>query len=164
MSKRISKAVELNDPVFLGRAVERLSSLIEDQSATVLQAHGVTIPVKSCSLVSVLAVHGAATAAELARSLDISHQLVLQKIPKLLKLGLIETRQDEDARKRMFALTAEGMSQYRRFRTSSATIRRAYSELFAEIGDVFDLASKATQALQRQSLAERSGIMALRRT
>ena len=162
MSKR-TNAAELDDPVFLGRAVERLSALIEEQSATVFQAHGVTIPVKSCSLVSVLAVRGAATAAELARSLDTSHQLVLQKIPKLLKLGLIETRQDEDARKRTFVLTAEGTRQYGRFQRGSTAIRSAYSELFAEIGDVFDLASRATEVLQKRTLAERAGVTTSRR-
>jgi DNA-binding MarR family transcriptional regulator len=154
--KNIVETAGLDDPVFLGRAVERLSMLIEEQSAIVLRAYDVIIPVKSCSLVAVLGAHGTATAAELARSLDVSHQLVLQKIPKLLKLGLIKTEQDQDdARKRRFSLTAVGVDQSRRFQFSRAMIRAAYVELFGEVGDLFDLTSRTAVALQQRPLADR---------
>ena len=158
--KHISKTVVLDDPVFLGRAVERLSTLIEEQSGTVLRANNVTIPVKSCSLVAVLEAQGAATAAELSKSLDVSHQLVLQKIPKLLKLGLIKAEQDqEDGRKRTFTLTAEGVSQIKRFESSRTVIRAAYVELFAEVGDLFDLTSRTELALRQRSIGERAGVI-----
>lgn len=158
--RHTSKPVVLDDPVFLGRAVERLSTLIEEQSGTVLRAHNVIIPVKSCSLVAVLGAQGAATAAELSKSLDVSHQLVLQKIPKLLKLGLIKSEQDqEDGRKRTYSLTAEGVSQIRLFQRSRAMIYAAYVELFAEVGDLFDLTCRTEAALRQRSLGERVGVI-----
>lgn len=158
--KHISKTVVLDDPVFLGRSVERLSTLIEEQSGVVLRSYDVTIPVKSCSLVAVLEARGAATAAELAKNLDVSHQLVLQKIPKLLKLGLIKSEQDqEDGRKRTFSLTAEGVSQIKQFRRSRTAIRAAYVDLFAEVGDLFDLTLRTEVALRQRSIGERAGVI-----
>jgi DNA-binding MarR family transcriptional regulator len=158
--KNSVETATLDDPVFLGRAVERLSMLIEEQSEIVLRRYDVTIPVKSCSLVAVLSALGSATAAELARSLDVSHQLVLQKIPKLLKLGLIEIEQDQDdARKKRFTLTAEGLSQNEQFQRSRVLIRAAYVEMFAEVGDLFDLTSKTAAALRKRPLAERVDVI-----
>ena len=58
--------VPLDDPVFLGRTVERLSTLIETQSEVIFKEHGVIIPVKSCSLMIQLARLEHATAADLA--------------------------------------------------------------------------------------------------
>lgn len=148
--------VGLDDPIFLGRAVERLSDLIAEQCETMLRDQGVTIPVKSYSLVSVLAQLGSGTAADLSRQLDVSHQLVLQKIPKLVKLGLITSARDgDDARKKMFSLTREGERQWEKFQHCRNLIRQAYDGLFAEVGNVMDVISKASAALHRQPLGER---------
>lgn len=150
------RADALDDPIFLGRAVERLSNMIEEQCEVIFRMHGVTIPVKSCSLISVLAQLNTGTAAELSRHMDVSHQLVLQKIPKLVKLGLISSALDrEDARKRAFSLTAEGHRQLKRFQHCRSLILEAYGELFAEIGDLISVISKASSALRHRSLKER---------
>lgn len=146
----------LDDPIFLGRAAERFSNMIEDQCEVVFRTHGVTMPVKSCSLISVLAQLRTGTAADLSRHLDVSHQLVLQKIPKLVKLGLVTSAPDRnDARKRAFSVTTEGRRQLRQFQHCRALILEAYGELFAEVGDLFTLISKASSSLRDRPLNER---------
>lgn len=148
--------VPLNDPVFLGRAVERLSTLIEVQSEAVFQEYGIVIPVKSCSLMTQLAKLENATAAELARALDVSHQLVLQKLPKLLKLQLIVGRQEpEDARKKSFSLTAKGKQQLQTFLECRELIKAAYTGLFHEVGNLFALTANFTNALVDKPLSQR---------
>lgn len=148
--------VAIDDVVFLGRAVERLSVLIADQSQTVFDRMGIVIPVRSCSLMTVLARHGPATASDLARALGHSHQLVMQKIPKLLRLGLIEHRADrDDARRRVFHLTDDGADQVARFDRSTALLRAAYDGLFAEVGDVRHCVDRTMDALTATPLDTR---------
>lgn len=146
----------IDDVVFLGRAVERLSGMIADQTQTVFDRMGIVIPVRSCSLVAVLAAHGSASAADLARTLGHSHQLVMQKIPKLVRLGLISHRNDDhDARRRVFLLTEEGTKQFEMFEKCTALICAAYADLFTEVGDVRHCVDRATAALEQKPLGER---------
>jgi DNA-binding MarR family transcriptional regulator len=148
--------VPLDDPVFLGRTVERLSTLIETQSEVIFREHGVVIPVKSCSLMTQLDRLEQATAADLARALDVSHQLVLQKLPKLVKLRLIVATQDpEDARKKSFSLTAAGNKQLEIFLECRALIEQAYSGLFDELGDLFSLTNTFIGELEARPLSSR---------
>lgn len=156
MTERKRNPPEIDDVVFLGRAVERLSLLIEAQSQIVFETMGVVIPVRSCSLMTVLAALGTASAADLARELGHSHQLVMQKMPKLLRLGLVQHRNDnDDARRRIFMPTDEGLAQLQKFEQSMSLIRDAYSELFAEVGDVRQLVDRATDALIKRPLDRR---------
>lgn len=146
----------IDDGVFLGRAVERLSILIADQSQAVFDAMGVVIPVRSCSLLTLLAVRGPASASDLARELGHSHQLVMQKMPKLLRLGLVRQRDDDsDARRRIFELTNEGVLQLERFEQCAALIRTAYAGLFAEVGDVRKFVDRTVEALNEKPLDKR---------
>lgn len=146
----------IDDVVFLGRAVERLSVLIAEQSQLVFDTMGIVIPVRSCSLMTVLAMLGTASASDLARELGHSHQLVMQKIPKLIRLGLIEHRSDDDdARRRIFTPTDEGLSQLAKFEQCAVLIRAAYAELFAEVGDIRQFVDRAADALNERPLDER---------
>lgn len=146
----------VDDGAFLGRAVERLSALIADQSKAVFDAAGLVIPVRSCSLMMVLAKLGTASAADLARELEHSHQLVMQKIPKLIRLGLIEQcDDDDDARRRVFHLTDEGISQLAIFERCAKRIVMAYQELFEEVGDIRRLVDRTIAALNDKPLDKR---------
>lgn len=156
MTERKRNPPEIDDVVFLGRAVERLSILIEEQSQSIFNKMGVVIPVRSCSLMTVLAALGTASAADLARELGHSHQLVIQKMPKLVRLGLVQYRNDEhDARRRIFIPTDEGLAQLQKFKQSMSLIRDAYAGLFAEVGDVRQLVDRATDALNEKPLDKR---------
>ncbi len=142
--------------VFLGRAVERLSVLIADQSKIVFDKKGITIPVRSCSLMTVLAGLNKATASDLARELGQSHQLVMQKIPKLLRLDLVTFQPDEDdARKKIFHLTAEGERQLEKFEQCCDALRAAYQALFDEVGNVQEMVARTVDALNEQPLDQR---------
>ena len=158
MAERKTNPAAIDDVAFLGRTVERLSVLIAEQSKAVFDDRGIVIPVRSCSLMTVLAKLGAASASDLARELGHSHQLVMQKIPKLISLGLIRDRiDDEDARRRLFQLTDKGIAQFAKFEQCTVLLRTAYARLFAEVGDVKDLVERTTAALDDTPLRDRVG-------
>ena len=156
MTEKKNNPAAVDDVVFLGRAVERLSVLIAEQSQVVFDTMGIVIPVRSCSLMTVLATLGTASASDLARELGHSHQLVMQKIPKLVRLGLIQQRgDDDDARRRLFIPTDAGLSQLAKLAQCSVLIREAYAGLFAEVGDVRQLVDRAADALNERPLDKR---------
>jgi DNA-binding MarR family transcriptional regulator len=156
LTERKPNPVAIDDGVFLGRAVERLSVLIADQTKMVFDSMGVVIPVRSCSLMIVLAKLGKASASDLARELGHSHQLVMQKIPKLVSLALLDHQIDNnDARRKIFYLTDEGVAQLAKFEKCTALIRNAYDDLFAEVGDVRQCIDRTVDALSQRPLDER---------
>ncbi|MEG3168261.1 MarR family transcriptional regulator [Sphingomonas sp. LB3N6] len=156
MAERRTNPPAIDDVAFLGRTVERLSVLIAEQSKAVFDDRGIVIPVRSCSLVTVLAKLGAASASDLARELGHSHQLVMQKIPKLVSLGLIRDRtDDDDARRRLFQLTDKGVEQFAKFEQCTVLLRTAYARLFADVGDVKNLVERTTAALDDTPLRDR---------
>jgi DNA-binding MarR family transcriptional regulator len=98
-----------------------------------------------------------ASAAELARTLGQSHQLVVQKCPALLRLGLVTQHADPgDARRKMFRLTDAGRDQLDRIDAYSARIEAIYRTLFEEVGDVHGVILKALNALAEKPLSERA--------
>ncbi|MCA0209966.1 MAG: MarR family winged helix-turn-helix transcriptional regulator [Proteobacteria bacterium] len=147
---------DLDDISFLGRLSEALSQRIEEQTRPLFDDAGITIPVRSCSLLTALDAAGEASAAELARALGQSHQLVVQKCPALLRLGVITQHADPaDARRKILRLTDAGRDQLRRIDDYSAKISDVYRTLFEEVGDVHGAILKALNALADKSLAER---------
>lgn len=146
----------LDDISFLGRLSEALSAKIEDQTRPLFDAAGIVVPVKSCSLLTALGDAGEASAAELARALGQSHQLVVQKCPALLRLGLVTQHADPgDARRKIFRLTDAGRDQLARIAAYSERISGVYSTLFEEVGDVHGAIVKALRALENRTLAQR---------
>lgn len=149
-------STDLDDITFLGRLSEALSQRIEEQTRPLFDDAGITIPVRSCSLLTALDAAGEATAAELARALGQSHQLVVQKCPALLRLGVITQHADPaDARRKIFRLTDRGRDQLRRLDAYGARIAEVYRTLFEEVGDVHGAIRKALNALADKPLAER---------
>lgn len=147
---------DLDDISFLGRLSEALGQRIEEQTRPLFDDAGITIPVRSCSLLTALDAAGEASAAELARALGQSHQLVVQKCPALLRLGVITQHADPaDARRKILRLTDAGRDQLRRIDDYSAKISDVYRTLFEEVGDVHGAILKALNALADKSLAER---------
>jgi len=153
---KFGSAATIDDAVFLGRTVERLSILIAEQSKEVFDDNGIVIPVRSCSLMIVISKLGTASAADIARELGRSHQLVMQKIPKLVKLGLIIQYPDEqDARRKLFKVTDLGAKQLMRFEQCRDRLRAAYEGLFAEVGDLKKMVEQTAEALNRKPLDRR---------
>ncbi|QCB53695.1 MarR family transcriptional regulator [Sphingopyxis sp. PAMC25046] len=149
-------APEIDDITFLGRLSEALSQRIEEQTRPLFDGAGIVVPVRSCSLLTALNAVGEASAADLARTLGQSHQLVVQKCPALLRLGLITQHADPaDARRKVFRLTEAGHDQLRRLDAYSARIREVYRALFEEVGDVHGTILKALKALDARPLSAR---------
>lgn len=141
---------------YLGRHCELLSDLIEEQTAELFAQRGIAIPVKSCSLVGALASRQPASASDLAGALGRSHQIIMQKLPKLIRLGLVERADDPaDKRRSLLRLTAQGRDQMDRLQEVLPLIEAAYAQIERQIGPVRAPLLAALEALQSRSLAER---------
>jgi len=146
---------------FLGRLAEDLSDLVASQSQVLFSAREIAIPVRSVSLMVALDRLQPATATDLADALEKSHQLVSQKLPKLLQLGLVERIEcPTDRRRKLYSLTEAGCVNLERFADLQPALERAYTELAAEVGDIHALLRKTARALETVSLAERIGAAA----
>jgi DNA-binding MarR family transcriptional regulator len=144
------------DRVFLGRLAETLGNLIESQSADLFDRAGLAVPVKSCSLMLAIRALEPAAAVDLARHLDCSHQLVLQKIPKLLQLGLVDQQPcRQDRRRKLFRLTDEGRRNLVIADALFPAIERAYDGLGAGAADIYGAVEATLAALQARPLVER---------
>lgn len=147
--------IELNH-TFLGRLSEQLSELIEQQSAEVFKRAGIIIPVKSSSLLGAVATLGPVSVADLVRALDRSHQLIQQKMPKLLTLGLVSRRPDpDDQRVILIEITDRGREQLALLDGLDPGFERAYAEMEEDAGPVFDGISRAIRSLKARPLIDR---------
>ena len=147
----------LDDISFLGRLSEMLSQMIEDQTRDLFDAAGIVVPVKSCSLLTALRQAGEASPAQLARTLGQSHQLVIQKCPALVRLGLVTQHPDPaDARRKLLRLTDKGRVQLAMVDAYSENITGVYQRLFEETGDVHAMILKTLQALKARPLRDRA--------
>ncbi|SJM59588.1 hypothetical protein FM111_07195 [Brevundimonas diminuta 3F5N] len=144
------------DRTFLGRLSEQLSELIEQQSAEVFKRAGIVIPVKSSSLLGAIATLGPVSVADLVRALDRSHQLIQQKMPKLLALDLVSRRPDpNDQRVNLIEITDRGREQLALLDRLTPEFERAYAEMEEEAGPVFDTIGRAIRSLKTRALSDR---------
>lgn len=147
--------IELNR-TFLGRLSEQLSDLIEQQSAEVFKRAGLVLPVKSSSLLVAIATLGPVSVADLVRALDRSHQLIQQKVPKLVKLGLVTRQPDpDDQRVTLIEITDSGREQLVLLESLDGEFIRAYAEMEDEAGPVFDSINRAILSLKSRPLIDR---------
>ena len=141
---------------FLGRLSEQLSDLIEQQSAEVFKRAGLVLPVKSASLLTAIATRGPVSVSDLVRALSRSHQLIQQKMPKLLALDLVTRRSDpDDQRVILIEITDKGREQLALLDRLAPEFERAYAEIEQDAGPVFDAIDRAIQALKARPLIER---------
>ncbi len=149
-------SLSFSEAYFLGRLSEELSDMIAGQAAAVFDQAGLVIPIKSCSLMLAIEAMEPASAKTLAVTLARSHQLVSQKLPKLLKLGLLSCEQDpEDLRLKQYRLTDYGREQMRIFHDLEARLVAAYQALDDDIGGVIGPIKDTLVALQKRPLTER---------
>lgn len=147
---------ELSDIVFLGRASEELNDLIDEQTAAIFAARGIVVPVRSCSVLLTITKHGPITITELSDRLGRSRQLILQKLPKLVGLGLIsQHHDDQDARRKLIEIAAKGREQIVLLTRCMADIEKGYEELIADIGDVHGHIIDAIRSLREKPMVER---------
>jgi DNA-binding MarR family transcriptional regulator len=144
---------------FLGLLSEQLSDLIEQQSAEVFRRAGLVIPVKSASLLGAIASRGPVSISDLVRALNRSHQLIQQKMPKLLALGLVTRRPDpQDQRAVLIEITDKGREQLALLDGLARAFDRAYAEMEGEAGPVFEGIGRAIEGLKARPLIDRMEI------
>ena len=149
-------ALDINGIAFFGRSLEKFQDLALRQTEAVFERVGVVVPSRSCSLLLAIRDHDRVSASDLSQILGYSHQRVLQKIPKLRKLGLISTRQDDDdARRRIFELTQKGEAQAKLLEKVLPAFAEAYQGLFREVGNIDRILSDALAAISTHPLGER---------
>lgn len=140
---------------FIGKQADDLGNLISEQIKPIYQSLGIIVPVKSCSIIHTLFTVNHASVTELAKALKQSHQLVKQKLPRLLKLGLIDMRNDPDDKRRMlYRLTPLGEAQARLLNENS--LHQVYADLSAEINtDLYAVLTAAIKGLKERDLLSR---------
>jgi len=140
---------------FIGKYADDLGQLISTQIKPVYTAMGITVPVKSCSLVHTLAHLKQASLVELAQHLNQSHQLVKQKIPRLLELDILSQSQDpNDKRRTLYQLTAAGQQQAAIL--NQDPMADIYQQLSEEVGfDIQQVLTRAIDQLQHKDLLTR---------
>lgn len=140
---------------FIGKYADDLGQLISVQIKPIYQSLGIIVPVKSCSIIHTLQAVHQASLMEMANHLQQSHQLVKQKLPRLLKLGLIVAHDDpDDKRRTIYQLTAFGVEQAQLLKQHSLT--QVYKDLSQEINaDLFQVLSAAIKGLKSKDLLSR---------
>jgi DNA-binding MarR family transcriptional regulator len=144
-----------NSKSFIGKQADDLSNLIREQIKPIYESLGIVVPVKSCSVIHYLNQFDDLSVTDLAKHLKQSHQLVKQKLPKLLNLGLIEQRADEnDKRRSTYHFTAEGKHQAQLL--DKISLISVYQHLSDEIGaDLHKVLNKAIIGLKQKDLLTR---------
>ncbi|MEM7431654.1 MAG: MarR family transcriptional regulator [Pseudomonadota bacterium] len=133
-----------------------MSDLIAEQTAALFKREKIHIPVKSCSLMETLAVLESASASDLASAMGRSHQIIMQKLPKLIELDLIKRQADPDDRRRfLHQLTKTGKEEVARLQKLNPKIAKAYRELEREEGPVHSQILAAIRSLEMHDLLNR---------
>ncbi|MEO0574416.1 MAG: MarR family transcriptional regulator [Pseudomonadota bacterium] len=148
---------ETTRKAFLGKQAHDLLQLSSAQVAVIYEARGLAIPVKVSSTLQCLDRGGPMTLAELARQLDVTHQLAAQRVSKLISLRLLKRLEDpEDGRRSQLVLTRAGNHQAQLLAECISEIAEVYSDLYQEIE--CDLPAKlaaAINALKHNSIGQR---------
>lgn len=140
---------------FIGKLADDLGNLIYVQIKPIYDSLGIVVPVKSCSIIHYLNVSSGASLADLAKSLNQSHQLVKQKLPKLLKMELIQVRNDpNDRRRQIYSLTTAGKKQAQLLNDNP--LEKVYADLSRELNtDLFAVLDAAINGLKSKDLLTR---------
>lgn len=140
---------------FIGKQADDLGNLISEQIKPIYQSLGIIVPVKSCSIVHALYAAEQAALTDLSKTLNQSHQLVKQKLPRLMKLELIEVQQDPDDKRRLlYSLTHIGIKQAKLLNENS--LEKVYENLSNEINtDLYQILVAAIDGLKKKDLLTR---------
>lgn len=148
---------ETTRKAYLGKHAQNLILTSSNQAQSVYQERGIIIPVSASSVLQFLCQNEGASLADISRALEIPHQLVAQRIEKLIKLALLKKEPDpSDKRRSGFFLTNHGTDQARRLIVCMVDMAAVYDDLYDEIGcDLAQVLLNAIKALEGNSLASR---------
>lgn len=139
---------------YLGKHAQSWVIKSAEQIQKVYEQRGIVIPVAVSSTLHCICDNEGASLADIARHLDIPHQLVAQRIGKLTRFKLVKKCPDpNDKRRSEYFLTALGQEQAKRLMQCMDDAALIYSELFDEIGcDLAQVLLDAVKALERNPL------------
>ena len=142
---------------FVSNQLVRLVDLIALQGDDLLREAEITIPSRAVGCTLYIGDNEEVSLADIAKAMDDSHQLTAQRVEGLIKLGLLERRNDpNDGRRKVLSLTKVGKVQYQRLLVRLGEIEKAFAGLYAEIGhDLPTILEDAMEALDRTPLLER---------
>lgn len=133
------------------------ASIMEKQAKPVYESIGIVFPVITSSTVSVIDKNQSASLLDVARALDVPHQLAAQRIKKLLKLNIISPHKDiEDKRKTYYQLTEFGKTQSELLNFYLSKADNVFSDLNDEIGiDFMALLQQVNESFKARDLFQR---------
>jgi len=142
---------------YLGKRLQDLMDLTHAQMLLVYQARGLDIPVEGSSTLQALGPNKSLSLSDLANNLTQPHQLVAQRLNKLLKRRLITKAPDpSDKRRFEYSLTPAGKEQWALLDQIMVDAGEANQALFDEIGvDLIVALENATTTLKVRGLHQR---------
>lgn len=151
-------------PGFVAHMANRLDALICAQTKEILEAAEVKTPVHSVSVMLHLLRQGPASIADIARSQERSHQLIVSRVAPLEKSGLVKMETDpEDERRKILSFTRAGAIDARKAERVSLKIAASFTDLHEELGvDLMAFLERAEQLLRQKPLAVRNAAPAKR--
>jgi len=142
---------------FFARHLHRLRVVISDQSDTIFEQAGITVPAHCASVMLLLAEHEETPVMKLADALGYSHQLLIQRITLLEKHGCVRKYKDpSDRRKSLVSLSKRGRNEVRKVQEALPIIDAGIRDVLS--GDDGDLQQKIRDvrlALLKSPLSER---------
>lgn len=153
----MSDFVDSLGPAFLGLQLYHVLKRIDVQGDSSLESSGLPVPSRLASSLMVLRNQAPLSLVDIARLLDMPHQLAAQRVKLLKTLRLIEERPDpDDGRRVLLSLNKRGREQAEAVLKLGDQVAGIYQDIFDEIGvDVFDALVRFREALDRQSLQSR---------
>ena len=142
---------------YLGKHALQLMMRTSEQMQVVYGQRGLEFPIEASSTLHFLMLQDGSSLVEVAKGLDLQHQLVAQRVKKLIALGLVEKQPDPvDARRTALVLTANGRDQARALVACMEDTAVIYRDLFREIGcDLTAALGDALSAIRTKPLTER---------
>lgn len=155
----MSSYFESLDSAFLAHFSRRLSDLIIDQGTKLLESHGITTPTAAVSTIYFLKEKEKekVTVADLAKALDVTHQMATQRANTLESMGLILRQPNpQDKRAKTLHLTELGSAEANKLRPITRKVTQVFDQLNKQIEcELMSKIRQAELALIDQPLAER---------
>ncbi|WP_448568044.1 hypothetical protein [Thalassotalea ganghwensis] len=150
-------SANLNRLGFLPKEAFDFASLMEKQAKPVYEEMGIVIPVITTSTLVLIQQLKVASLLDIARGLNISHQLAAQRIKSLMKLQLLYAEKDvSDKRKTNYSLTELGEAQAQLVSAYLDQADQVFAELNIEFGrDLMKLLKQVNQSFVKKTLQQR---------
>lgn len=148
---------EALEKAYLGKRVHDFLATISEQVDAIYKQRGIHIPVTASSTLQYIAGQKGVSLADIARALEVTHQITTQRVHKLEKIGLVEKRADMNDRRRFeWHLTPLGHDQAKLLESCMADAALVYQGLYDQLNlDLADALQEARNAILEHTLNDR---------